>query len=117
MACYMAKATRDSVLCFDGGKGGILHDQVFKHPSPKTKQLSLFKPLPPVPSFGEDKVTSRDVVEITLDNGMKSLVGARIDAVPFDPMFADADETEVSAIHEEDHDSLSKFPAPLSRAS
>jgi hypothetical protein len=68
--------------------------------------LSLFKPLPQIPNFEYDTVTTQDVTEVGRNNGLELPTSACTIAVPFDYMFADADETEVTTIHDEDHGSL-----------
>lgn len=50
-------------------------------------------------------MTTQDVTEVGRDNGLELPPSACTTAVPFDYMFADADETEVTTIHE-DHGSL-----------
>jgi hypothetical protein len=76
--------------------------------------MSLYKPLPPVPTFEKEEVTVPSVAEVVLDSFLNSPIGQRVKGVPFDYMFADADEAEVTTIHDSDHDSLRKSCPPSS---
>jgi hypothetical protein len=95
-------------VCINVSNRASLMDQGFKAPSPKRKTMSLYKPLPPVPTFEKEKVTVPSVAEAALDSFLNSPIGQRVKGVPFDYMFADADEAEVTTIHDNDHDFLRK---------
>jgi hypothetical protein len=88
-------------------RAGLI-DQGFEAPCPKRKTMSLYKPLPPVPTFEKKEVNVPSLAEVALDNFLSSPIGQRVKGVPFDYMFADADEAEVTTIHDSDHDSLRK---------
>lgn len=81
------------------------------------KNRVLFKALPPIPDFEDSKVVVPNVSEVCADKDLKSLTGARIDEIPFDYMFADADEAEVTTTQDDDHDSLGKSSYPYRRQS
>ena len=64
--------------------------------------------------WDEDKVTVQNAAEIAVKDGLRFPVGARTKAVPFDYMFADADENEVTTTHDEDDDSIRKSTCTFS---
>lgn len=107
------KVTAEEIARLNGNHRGSFDGQIFRFPSPKTDPLDLSKPLPPIPKFGEGKVTVQGVNEVALDKGMESPVSVRIGAAPFDYLFADADETELSTSDDEGDDSLCKLPHAL----
>lgn len=103
-----------NVVCTNISNRASLIAQGFKAASPKRKTISLYKPLPPVPTFEKEESTAPNVAEVAFDSFLNSPIGQRVKGIPFDYMFADADEAEVTTIHDSDHDSLRKSSPPSS---
>jgi len=71
--------------------------------------MNIFKALPALPTSNDDEDTIQKATNIVPDVGQKSGNVAVVKGVPFDYMFADADESDVNTIRDDDRDSLSKF--------
>jgi hypothetical protein len=93
----------------DGLKFDTLAHPDLKFSPTKTQPLSLYKPLPPVPKFEDDKVTVQDVADVSPDKDTKFQAGTRVNGACFDYLFADVDQTEVTTIHDDEQDSLGKL--------
>lgn len=100
-------------MFINGLKFDALDDPEFTFPPPKTKPLSLYKPLPPLPKFENEEATVAAVADVSLDKDWKVPAATHINGAHFDYMFADADETKVTTIHDDDQDSLGKSRYPF----
>ncbi len=97
----------------NGLKFDALDDPELTLSPPKTKPLSLYKPLPPLPKFENEETTAKDAADVSLDKDRKVPATTHVNGTHFDYMFADTDETEVTTIHDDDQDSLGKLRPPF----
>jgi hypothetical protein len=77
--------------------------------SPKTPPLNIFKALPALPNSNDNENTFQKDSNTIPGINQKFGNVAVVKGVPFDYMFADADESDVNTIRDDDQDSLGKF--------